>query len=204
MAGNETGGEARKENRSRNFIGALVVIAALAAAVVSLSLILDNFEGSGQTAAATAPAGGGEAAATSTPADNASVSASSVVAILTPTIAGILGIAGLFFSVSATGSARGREADAKIGEADAEKVRAEANADKLKAEADAEKLKAAAEAEKLKAAAEAEKAKADAEAEKLKAEAEKTAADAERTMADLEAQDDTSGGGSSTPGTGGL
>jgi hypothetical protein len=39
-----------------------------------------------------------------------SVSSSSVVAILTPIMAGIVGIAGLFFGVSATGSARGRQA----------------------------------------------------------------------------------------------
>jgi hypothetical protein len=41
------------------------------------------------------------------------VTASSVVAILTPLIAGIVGIAGLFFGLSASNSARGREADAK-------------------------------------------------------------------------------------------
>jgi hypothetical protein len=42
--------------------------------------------------------------------ESTSVSSSSVVAILTPIMAGIVGIAGLFFGVSATGSARGRQA----------------------------------------------------------------------------------------------
>lgn len=129
--------------------GAIVVLAALAAAVVSLALILDNYDGSdsapivqtsnsGQTKAAGAGAKGGQqggkangnvtpvstpvvagpTSPTPPPTDTASVSASSVVAVLTPVIAGIVGIAGLFFSISATGSARGREADV-------EKVKAE-------------------------------------------------------------------------------
>lgn len=50
--------------------------------------------------------------APTTPSDVASVSASSVVAILTPLAAAIVGIAGLFFGISATGSNRGRETEA--------------------------------------------------------------------------------------------
>ena len=49
--------------------------------------------------------------ATTAPADSASVSASSVVAVMTPVVAGIVGLAGLFFGISATGSARGKEAE---------------------------------------------------------------------------------------------
>jgi hypothetical protein len=49
-------------------------------------------------------------AATSPASEAASVSSSSVVSILTPIMAGIVGIAGLFFGISATGSARGRQA----------------------------------------------------------------------------------------------
>ena len=194
MASSSNGGvsgEDKYENLWRNVIGAAVVLAALAAAVISLSLILDNYD-VGQTAPAPTPtasnpaadlpngaqaegdgrAGGNTTTASTdvaTPpaavAEPAAASASSVVAILTPAIAGILGIAGLFFGISATGSARGSEAEA-------EKVKAggEAGAEKVKAEA--EKLKAAAEAEKLKAAA-----KAEAEAEKVKAEADKVKAE---------------------------
>lgn len=116
---------------SRIFTGALVVVAALAAAVVSLGLILDNYDVSDTPtpAAQTATNGQVKVAGSTSPSasttDTASVSASSVVAILTPVIAGIVGIAGLFFSISATGSARGREAEAEKVEAEAEKVKAE-------------------------------------------------------------------------------
>ncbi len=69
--------------------------------------------GAGQAGEAEeAPAPAVEVPAAVTTADSASVSASSVVAILTPVMAGIIGMAGLFFGISATGSARGREAEA--------------------------------------------------------------------------------------------
>ena len=86
-------------------------------------------DGAGADGTASGGAGGGGAQSEPEPApepeaasavpttDSTSVSASSVVAILTPVIAGILGVAGLFFGISGTGSARGREADAKVIEA---------------------------------------------------------------------------------------
>jgi hypothetical protein len=89
--------------------GALVVTLGLAAIVLSLHLVLDNYTVTA-TAETAGEAGGGE---------TASASAASAVAVLTPLMAGILGIVGLFFGISATGSARGRAAEAEQTEAEA-------------------------------------------------------------------------------------
>lgn len=109
--GEAKNGEAKKEalrhSRLRTGLAAAVVVAALGAVVLSLLLVLDNYDVEGTT-----PAAGGVAAeVTASASDTASVSASSVVAVLTPVMAGILGITGLYFGISATGSARGRQAE---------------------------------------------------------------------------------------------
>lgn len=98
----------------RIFCGALVVAFGLMAVVVSLYLVLDNYEVKETTPSSTG------SATTATTSDTASVSASSVVAVLTPVMAGIIGMAGLYFGVSATASARGRQAAAEETRAEAE------------------------------------------------------------------------------------
>jgi cytoskeletal protein RodZ len=87
--------------------GAVVVVLALGALVWSTHLVLDNFKTTTTCEKACQEERGneGEGAITNT----ASVSASSAVAVLTPVIAGIVGIAGLFFGLSATGSAKGQK-----------------------------------------------------------------------------------------------
>jgi hypothetical protein len=101
----------------RIFVGGTVVAIALIALVYSLHLVLDNYDGKAAVPAPTktnvptknAPKTEPVAVVAETP----SVSASSVVAVLSPVVAGIVGIAGLFFGISATGSARGTEAETK-------------------------------------------------------------------------------------------
>jgi len=101
---------------TRMVIGGVVVALALGALVLSVHFVLDVYQVEGVTPSAGA-AESGERVAT----DTASVSASSVVAVITPVLAGIVGIAGLFFGLSATGSARGTQAET-------EKINAETNA----------------------------------------------------------------------------
>jgi hypothetical protein len=98
--------------------GALVVVLALAAVFFCLTEVLDNYK-------VTAPPPDGTDAAVG---DSASVSASSVVAVLTPVMAAIVGIAGLFFGISATGSAKGRKAEAEEITAQSNAKSAEVNA----------------------------------------------------------------------------
>jgi hypothetical protein len=93
----------------RIFCGALVVSLGLAAVVLSLHLVLDSYDVK-ETPSATVAAKGTTPTATS---DTASVSAASAVAVLTPVMAGIIGLAGLYFGISATASARGRQAAAE-------------------------------------------------------------------------------------------
>jgi len=102
----------------RIFCGALVVALGLAAVVVSLHLVLDNYDVKETSSTTEATAKGTIPTATS---DTASVSASSAVAVLTPVMAGIIGLAGLYFGISATGSARGRQAAAEETEAEGKK-----------------------------------------------------------------------------------
>jgi flagellar biosynthesis component FlhA len=87
-------------------ISALVVVLALGALVVCTYRVLENFQTTTTCDKACEEAGG------TTATDSSSVSASSVVAVLTPVIAGIVGIAGLFFGLSATGSAKAKQAEA--------------------------------------------------------------------------------------------
>lgn len=104
---------------------------ALAATTASADVTGTSNKLAGQTGGAngtsggsgpTGPGGGSpteETTPSATPAPEAtSVSSSSVVAILTPIMAGIVGIAGLFFGISGTGSARGREAGTEQAAAD--------------------------------------------------------------------------------------
>lgn len=109
---------------TRIVLGVLVVALGLGAVVWSLSLVLDNYD-----VKAAEPAPGNTVAGTTAIASNdgASVSASSVVAVLTPVMAGILGIVGLYFGISATGSARGRQAEAEQKLAEAHAANADAN-----------------------------------------------------------------------------
>jgi hypothetical protein len=127
--------------KARGIAGVVVVTLGLIAVVLSLLLVLDNYDTENETATSSAtettPAssttvqtqskgkgkgkGTGSEPAPVTPApvppspvtDSSSVSASSAVAVLTPVIAAIVGIVGLFFGISATGSARGKEAEAE-------------------------------------------------------------------------------------------
>jgi hypothetical protein len=78
--------------------------------------------GPGSSQEGVAPVAAASPAPTST-----SVSSSSVVAILTPIMAGIVGIAGLFFGVSATGSARGRQAGSEQAAANSSQAVADAS-----------------------------------------------------------------------------
>jgi hypothetical protein len=102
----------------RIFCGALVVALGLAAVVVALHLVLDSYDVKETASTTTAAVKGTTPAATN---DTASVSASSAVAVLTPVMAGIIGLAGLYFGISATGSARGRQAAAEETEAEGKK-----------------------------------------------------------------------------------
>jgi hypothetical protein len=93
----------------RILCGGVVVTLALGAVVLSLHLVLGSYD----TDSSNPPAANGSAnipTATAT-SETTSVSAASVVAVLTPVIAGIIGIAGLFFGISATGSLRGRQTE---------------------------------------------------------------------------------------------
>jgi uncharacterized membrane protein YcjF (UPF0283 family) len=91
--GNGTETVATKYLGWRIFSGAVVVILALTAIVVSLLFVLDHYDSA---------------------TGDASTSASSVVAVLTPVMAGIIGVAGLFFGISATASSRGLKSEASI------------------------------------------------------------------------------------------
>jgi hypothetical protein len=90
--------------------GAAVVILALGALVGSLALILHGYD-----VGTTVPATG-----TGSETEPATVSASSVVTILTPVVAGIVGIAGLFFGIAAKG--RNAEVEQKIAATNAKTV----------------------------------------------------------------------------------
>jgi uncharacterized membrane protein len=81
-------------------LGAVVVSAGLAAVILAIDVVLDHYP--------PLPPNG------TAPGDDRAAAA---VAILTPTVAVIVGIVGLYFGVSATGSARGREAEARVHEA---------------------------------------------------------------------------------------
>lgn len=95
MRGGNEGATATKYLGWRILSGAVVVILALVAVVLSLLIVLDHYA---------VDLADGEAVG---------ASASSVVAVLTPVVAGIVGVAGLFFGISATGSKRGREAESQ-------------------------------------------------------------------------------------------
>ena len=73
--------------------GAVVVLVALGALVLSTHLVLDNFKTTTTTCDKDCQEEGGKEDESATT-DTASVSASSAVAVLTPVIAGIVGIAG--------------------------------------------------------------------------------------------------------------
>jgi hypothetical protein len=76
-------------------LGALVVLLGIAAVVGALAITLNHFP----VQPATATQAGSDRSA-------------AVVAILTPVVAAIAAIVGLYFGISATGSARGRQAEA--------------------------------------------------------------------------------------------
>ena len=98
------GGPSNKFLRWQIVTQALVVVIAVAAFTLCTKFVLDAYEGCG------ADCGTGTGAAASA---EASTSASSVVAVMTPIAAGIVGIVGLVFGISGTGSARGRQAGAE-------------------------------------------------------------------------------------------
>lgn len=102
-------------------VGVLVVALGLGAVVWSLSMVLGNYDVAAAAPASGTATAGGSATGSS---DGASVSASSVVAVLTPVMAGILGIVGLFFGVSASGSARGQHAQTEKLNADTNRLHA--------------------------------------------------------------------------------
>jgi hypothetical protein len=89
--------------RTQIITQALVVVLAVAAFTLCTKFVLDAYDG----CASCTP--GTPAAATA----EASTNASSVVAVMTPIAAGIVAIVGLFFGISGTGSARGRQAGAE-------------------------------------------------------------------------------------------
>jgi hypothetical protein len=84
----------------RTRLGGLIVLAGLGAMIAAVALILHHYPvvSAGKT----------------TPGEDRS---SSVVAVLAPIVAGIASIVGLYFGVSATGSARGQEAQVRGQEA---------------------------------------------------------------------------------------
>lgn len=92
MEGSETG---PKRSAFLMLLGAVVVLAGLTALVIALALALEAYP--------VREASGGQ------PGDDRS---SAVVAVMTPVGATIVGIVGLYFGISATGSARGRQAQA--------------------------------------------------------------------------------------------
>jgi hypothetical protein len=108
----------------RIFIGGTVVAVALLALVISLNLVLDSYDVQQPSPATAKEPTGGVTAATSV--GTSSASASSVVAVLSPVVAGIVGLAGLFFGISATGSTRGTEAETERREAAAAEKKAAA------------------------------------------------------------------------------
>jgi uncharacterized membrane protein YuzA (DUF378 family) len=153
--GNSTAGQDDKHLGWQIFSQSMVVILGLAAVVVCLALILDAYEVEEESSAAaaasataaqetaggseqsggkngggspTGPVGGSPIPAASPVPGSTSVSSSSVVAILTPIMAGIVGIVGLFFGISATGSARGRQAGTAQTTADTTAKAADVNA----------------------------------------------------------------------------
>lgn len=99
--------ERRQGATPRTVLGALIVLAGLAAIVVALDLCLDHYTIEKPTK--------------TSPGNDRS---SAVVAVLTPVTAGIVALAGLYFGVSSTGSARGQEAEAKKQEAQARATQA--------------------------------------------------------------------------------
>jgi hypothetical protein len=82
---------------------ALVVALAVAAFTLCTKFVLDAYDGCDSCTPGTAAVATAEA----------SSNASSVVAVMTPIAAGIVAIVGLFFGISGTGSARGRQAGAE-------------------------------------------------------------------------------------------
>jgi hypothetical protein len=86
----------------RIVIAAIVVVVGLAAMIGALALILHHYP-----AGSDKPGAGATATSTSGGGDNST----SVVAILTPLATAIVGVIGLYFGVSATGSPRGQAAE---------------------------------------------------------------------------------------------
>jgi uncharacterized membrane protein YcjF (UPF0283 family) len=108
----------------RIVLGAGVVLIGVAAVVVALTLALDHYP-------VQQAGSGGQGADRS----------SAVVAVLTPVVAAIAGIVGLYFGVSATGSARGQQAqaNAQVAQSAAEAVKTASEAAKS-ASASAERV----------------------------------------------------------------
>src|SRR5947209_13669221 len=115
-----------KRSALRIALAALVVLVGVAGVVVALALALDHY-----------PV---QAAASSQPGNDRS---SAVVAVITPIIAGVAGIVGLYFGISATGSARGQQvqttADIARSATDAAKVAAQTSAQTAQAATDVAK-----------------------------------------------------------------
>jgi flagellar basal body-associated protein FliL len=84
---------APKRDALRMVLGPAVVLIGVAAIVIALVLVLDHYP----VQAANADQAGTDRS-------------SAVVAVLTPVAAAIAGIVGLYFGISATGSARGQQA----------------------------------------------------------------------------------------------
>jgi hypothetical protein len=103
------------DSTPRLIVGGLVVLVALAAIVVALGLVLSHYP--------VAKSGAGQGGGTSS-----DTSSTSVVAIITPIAAALTAIAGLYFGVSASGSARGQSAAAQGKTADLGQMTAKAAA----------------------------------------------------------------------------
>ncbi len=90
-------GDQPKRSAWQMGLSAGIVVVGVAAVVVALGLTLDHYP--------VQPPTGNQAG---------SDRSAAVVAVLTPVVAGIAGIVGLYFGISATGSPRGREAQAAV------------------------------------------------------------------------------------------
>ncbi len=137
-----------KRSALRISIGAGVVLLGLASVVVALGITLDHY-----------PV---QAAANNQPGLDRSAA---VVAVLTPVVAGLAGIVGLYFGISATGSSRAQQAqtNAQVAKSatDAAQVAAQTTADVAKSAADAAQVAAQTTAQVAKSATEAAQTSAD-------------------------------------------
>lgn len=105
-----------KRSALRMTLGAAVVLVGVAAVLVALTIVLDHY-----------PVVEGTAARASEDRSAA------VVGVMTPVLAAIAGVVGLYFGISATGSARGQQA--QQAQATAEAAHAIADAAKSASEA---------------------------------------------------------------------